>query len=266
MISYILVVQKLACHRKVVSENSISDISSSSRRSGERECFALERENEVEEEEVRRLRNRVKILEEKERILEMELLEYYGIKEQENAVIELQNRLRLNTMEAKLYNLKIESLLLDNRRLEAQAADSANSSADLEAAKAKIKLLRKKLKSEAERNKDQILKLQDRLKMVQEQEKRNAETDRQLKMQLEEACEAKLELEEMKKCNEILKLENIELAQKLEYVQMLAENAVDNDEVCASVLVGFELVTFQSAGARASMSVLVFNFLLSCIV
>lgn len=236
-------------HRKVLSQNSLSDISSSSRRSVDRDCFLLEEFNEsstndlcpkknvdsLEEEEhereIRRLRNRVKILEEKERNLELQLLEYYGIKEQENAVIELQNRLRLNTMEAKLYNLKIESLLLDNRRLEAQAADYANSSAELESAKSKIKLLRKKLKSEGERNKDQIMKLQERLMMMQEQEKRTSDKDRELKMQLEEACELKLELEEMKKCNEILKLENIELAQKLEYVQMLAENAVDNDEM-----------------------------------
>lgn len=188
-------------------------------------------EEEEHEREIRRLRNRVKILEEKERNLELQLLEYYGIKEQETAVIELQNRLRLNTMEAKLYNLKIESLMLDNRRLEAQAADHANATAELEAAKSKIKMLRKKLKTEGERNREQIMKLQERLMMVQDEEKRTAEIGRELKMQLEEACELKLELEEMKKCNEILKLENIELAQKLEYVQMLAENAVDSEEV-----------------------------------
>lgn len=200
-------------------------------------------EEEEHEREIRRLRNRVKILEEKERNLELQLLEYYGIKEQETAVIELQNRLRLNTMEAKLYNLKIESLLLDNRRLEAQAADHANATAELEAAKGKIKMLRKKLKSEGERNKEQILKLQDRLMMVQDQEKKTAEADQELQLQLEEACELKLELEEMKKCNEILKLENIELAQKLEYVQMLAENAVDNEEV--RVRVCFNTYTFK---------------------
>ncbi|XP_047959981.1 protein CHUP1, chloroplastic-like [Salvia hispanica] len=144
--------------------------------------------------------NRVKMLEEKERKLELRLFEFYGIKEQETAVIVLQNRLRLNTMEAKL---KIESLMLDNKRLEAQAADHANATAELQAANAKIKMLRKKLKSEGQKNVE-------------------------MKMQLEEACELRLELEEMKKCNEVFKLENIELAQKLEYVQMLA---VDNEEM-----------------------------------
>lgn len=143
---------------------------------------------------------RVKMLEEKEKKLELRLVEFYGIKEQETAVIVLQNRLRLNTMEAKL---KIQSLMLDNRRLEAQAADHANATAELQAANAKIKVLRKKLKSEGQKNVE-------------------------MKMQLEEACELRLELEETKKCNEVFKLENIELVQKLEYVQMLT---VDNEEV-----------------------------------
>ncbi|KAI3463313.1 hypothetical protein Pfo_019976, partial [Paulownia fortunei] len=59
--------------------------------------------------------------------------------------------------------IKIESLLSDNRRLEAQVADYANVVTELEAAKAKIKLLRKKLKCEAEQNGEQILTLQDRI-------------------------------------------------------------------------------------------------------
>ncbi|KAG6390564.1 hypothetical protein SASPL_148302 [Salvia splendens] len=155
------------------------------------------------EEERRRfikISTRVKMLEDKERKLELRLFEFYGIKEQETAVIVLQNRLRLNTMEAKL---KIQSLMLDIRRLEAQAADHANATAELQAANAKIKVLRKKIKSEGQKNVE-------------------------MKMQLEEACELRLELEVMKKCDEVFKLENIELVQKPEYVQMLT---VDNEEM-----------------------------------
>ncbi|XP_042032850.1 protein CHUP1, chloroplastic-like [Salvia splendens] len=143
------------------------------------------------------------MLEDKERKLELRLFEFYGIKEQETAVIVLQNRLRLNTMEAKL---KIQSLMLDIRRLEAQAADHANATAELQAANAKIKVLRKKIKSEGQKNVE-------------------------MKMQLEEACELRLELEVMKKCDEVFKLENIELVQKPEYVQMLT---VDNEESCSN--------------------------------
>lgn len=41
----------------------------------------------------------VKNLKERERDLEIQLLEYYGLKEQESAVVELHNRLKINSME-----------------------------------------------------------------------------------------------------------------------------------------------------------------------
>lgn len=47
--------------------------------------------------------------------------------------MELQNQIRLNDMEAKIYNLKIESLRAEKRRLEAQVADYARVVTELEA-------------------------------------------------------------------------------------------------------------------------------------
>ncbi|KAI3463293.1 hypothetical protein Pfo_019956 [Paulownia fortunei] len=256
--------------RKVSSQNSISDCSSNGRHSGDRDGFLLPEFNELvkecnmavimddisprkngeslvpdvespreykcaehdeHEREIRRLQIEVKILEERERKLEIQLLEYCGIKEQETAVMELRNQLRLNNMETKLYNLKIESLLSHNRRLDAQVADYANVVTELEAAKAKIKLLRKKLKCEAEQNREQILTLQDRVMKLQDQEKKAVEIDQDVEMKLRERKELKEELEEMKKSNQGLKQENSDLAQKLEYVQMLATTALDNEEV-----------------------------------
>ncbi|KAG8388368.1 hypothetical protein BUALT_Bualt02G0118700 [Buddleja alternifolia] len=99
--------------------------------------------NDEHKREIKSLRSKIKILEERETNLDIQLLEYYGLKEQETAVMELQDMLSLNTMEAKLYNPKIESLKLDNERLEAQVADYAKAVNELEAAKAKIKLLKK---------------------------------------------------------------------------------------------------------------------------
>ncbi|KAI3463309.1 hypothetical protein Pfo_019972 [Paulownia fortunei] len=225
--------------RKVSSQNSISDRSSNGRHSGDRDGFLLPEFNELIKEcnmavimdDISPRKNgeslvpdiespreykcaEVKILEERKRRLEIQLLEYYGIKDQETAVMELRNQLRLNNMETKLYNLKIESLLSDNRRLEAQVADYANVVTELEAAKAKKKLLRKKLK---------LMKLQD-------QEKKAVEIDQDVEMKLRERKELKEELGEMKKSNQGLKQENSDLAQKLEYVQMLATTALDNEE------------------------------------
>ncbi|KAK6125148.1 hypothetical protein DH2020_041114 [Rehmannia glutinosa] len=214
----------------------MSDLSSSDRCSQDRDNFLFaevdhlinERaEHEERDLEIKSLRNKVRILEERERLLEIQLLEYYGLKEQETAVMELQNRLRIHNMEAKLYNLKIESLQSDNRRLEAQVVDYEKLVTELEAAKAKIKLLRKKLMSEAEQNREQLLYLQERVMKLQDEEKNGVEIDRDVKMQLRKMKELEEELEEMKKSNESLKLENSELAQKLECVQMLASTDLE---------------------------------------
>ncbi|XP_073295839.1 uncharacterized protein [Primulina huaijiensis] len=179
--------------------------------------------------EINSLRNQVEILEERERYLEIQLLEYYGLKEQETVVVELQNQLRVSNMETKLNNLKIESLLSDNRRLEAQVADYAKVVTELEAAKAKIQILRKKLRFEAEQNREQILSLRERVMKLQDEEKRAIENGNDMEMHRQKENESE-ELEAVKMSNHDLKLANSELARKLEYLQMLATSALDNEE------------------------------------
>ncbi|XP_051135723.1 protein CHUP1, chloroplastic-like [Andrographis paniculata] len=184
------------------------------------------------EKEIRTLRSKVKFLEERERVLETQLLEYYGLKEQETAVAELQNRLRIQNMETKLYRVKIESLQSDKRRLESQAADYAKVVAELEAAKKKINLLRTKLTSEAKENREQILKLQERVMKLQSDEKNDPKTDQDARMELERRKELEEELEELKKQNHSLKLENIELAEKLDSLQIVTmSSGLDDSEV-----------------------------------
>ncbi|GER39487.1 protein CHUP1 [Striga asiatica] len=182
--------------------------------------------------EIENLRNKVQILEDRERMMEIQMLEYYGLKEQETAIIELQNRLKIHNMEAKLYNLKIESLQSENRKLEEQVADHEKVINELEAAKAKIKLLRKKLRSEAEHNREQILSLQERVMKLQEDEK-NERVDGDLEMQLKEMKDLKEEFEKVKRINEGLKAENLEVTQKLEYLKMLAPLGLEDKEIQA---------------------------------
>ncbi|XP_022885085.1 protein CHUP1, chloroplastic isoform X2 [Olea europaea var. sylvestris] len=190
-------------------------------------------EHEEPDREIRSLKSKVKMLQERERSLEIQLLEYYGLKEQETAVMELQNRLKLNNMEAKLYNLKIESLQANNRRLEAEVADYAQVVSELEAAKAKIKLLRKKLRSEAEQNREQILTLQERVMKLQDQEMNGVKNDPDMKYKLQKLKELEVEIEDLRESNHGLKQENSELAKKLEYLQMIATSALDNEETQA---------------------------------
>ncbi|KAK9066204.1 hypothetical protein SSX86_013525 [Deinandra increscens subsp. villosa] len=171
-------------------------------------------EKDTHEHEIKSLRNTVRILKERESNLEIELLEYYGLKEQETAVMELQNRLKLNNMEAKLFALKIESLQADNRRLEDQMADYKNVVADLKTARTKIKMLKKKIKTESEQNKKQALDFQEQVQNMQEEEHKIVS-----------------EVEELRKSNENLQLENTDLAYRLDCVQILATSVLEDGEM-----------------------------------
>ncbi|OWM77096.1 protein CHUP1, chloroplastic [Punica granatum] len=187
-------------------------------------------ERDVYEQEIKHLRNMVRMLKERERNLEVQLLEYYGLKEQEAAVMELQNRLKINNMEAKFLCLKIESLQADNRRLEAQVADHAKVVADLEAARSKIRMLKKKLRSEAEQNREQILMLQKRVEKLQEQERDSAKHDLEVHSNLLKLKQLEHEVEELRSSNLRLQLENSELSQRLESTQILANCILEDPE------------------------------------
>ncbi|KAB1218482.1 Protein CHUP1, chloroplastic [Morella rubra] len=188
-------------------------------------------EKDEYEEEIRHLRNMVRMLQERERNLEVQLLEYYGLKEQETAVMELQNRLKINNMEAKLFTLKIESLQAENQRLEARVADHVKVLSELEAARAKIRMLKKKLRFEAEQNREHILALQQRVAKLQDQEYKAAPNDLNTKLNMQRLKELEVEAEELRKSNMRLQIENSELSRSLESTQILANSVSEDPEV-----------------------------------
>ncbi|KAI3684217.1 hypothetical protein L6452_33438 [Arctium lappa] len=233
--------------------NSMPDLSPNSRSNTDKDSYLLPEFNDLVKEfdttatktnkelpisdaespakEIKNLRNMVKTLKERERNLEIQLLEYYGLKEQQAAVMELQNRLKLNNLEAKLYTLKIEALQTDNKRLQTQMADYSKVVADLEAAKAKIKVLKKKLRSEAAQNKEQILDLQQRVEKMQEDEHKGiVEIDPEIELNLRKLKDLEVEAEELRKSNYSLEVEKSELGQRLEDVQILATSVLEDDE------------------------------------
>ncbi|TYJ46636.1 hypothetical protein E1A91_A02G132600v1 [Gossypium mustelinum] len=183
------------------------------------------------EQEIKYLRNMVRMLSERERNLELQLLEYYGLKEQEAAVFELQNQLKINKMEAKRFNHKIESLQSENQRLEAQVVDHARVMAELETAKSKIKLFKKKLKQEAEQNREQILSLQKKVARFQEQELKASANNQDAESNLQRVKALEIEGDELRKFNMRLQMENSELSHKLQSTQILANSVFDHSEV-----------------------------------
>ncbi|KAB5574269.1 hypothetical protein DKX38_001463 [Salix brachista] len=182
------------------------------------------------EQDIRHLKNMVRMLRERERNLEVQMLEFYGLKEQEAAVMELQNRLKISITEAKLLSLKIETLRADNRRLQAQVVDHAKVVAELDSARSKIKLLKKKLRSEAEQNKEQILSLKTRVSRLQEEELKSAATDSDIKMKFQRLKGLEIEAEELRKSNSKMHLENPELLSQLESTQILANSLLEDPE------------------------------------
>ncbi|KAI4386985.1 hypothetical protein MLD38_004854 [Melastoma candidum] len=191
---------------------------------------SLAAEREVFEQEIMHLRNTVRMLTERERCLEVQLLEYYGLKEQETAVMELQNQLKINNMEAQLFCMKIETLDAENRRLEAKTADYVKVMSELEFSRSKIRVLKKKLKSEAEQNREQILLLQKRVSNFQDREVKSTKADAELQSYAEEIKHLQQKVEELKKRNVALQLENSELNRRLDSTQLLANCVLEDPE------------------------------------
>ncbi|KAI4329192.1 hypothetical protein L6164_021483 [Bauhinia variegata] len=187
-------------------------------------------EKDDSDQEIRHLKHMIIMLQEKERSLEVQLLEYCGLREQETAVMELQNRLKISNVEAKMFNLKIETLQSENRRLESQVADHAKLVNELEAARAKVKLLKKKLRFAAEQYKEQIIPLQEKVAKLQDQESKAPASGRDIQLQLQKLKDVESTAEELRKSNLRLKIENSNLARRLDSTQILAQAVLENPE------------------------------------
>ncbi|RDX96377.1 Protein CHUP1, chloroplastic, partial [Mucuna pruriens] len=185
------------------------------------------------EKEIRKLRSIIRILQERETNLEVQLLEYCGIKEQEAAVMELQSRLKISNMEAKMFNLKVETLQSENWRLEAQMSDHARVLSELETAKTKVKFLKKKIKYEAEQNREHIMNLKQKVAKLQDHEYKNSANDQEIQIKLKRLKDLESEAEQLRKSHLRLQMDNSELARRLDSTQILANAVLEDPEARA---------------------------------
>ncbi|XP_061338836.1 protein CHUP1, chloroplastic-like isoform X2 [Gastrolobium bilobum] len=234
------------CINKVIGKNSPLGHSPRTKQSGEKDEFLqpevetprsaiayASHEKDDYEQEIRQLRNMIRMLQERERSLEVQLLEYCGLREQETAVMELQNRLKISNMEAKMFHLKVETLQSENRRLEAQVADHAKVQAELETAKTKVKFLKKKIKYEAEHSREHIINLSQRVAKLQDLECKAANSDQDIQMKLKRLKDLESEAEQLRKSNLRLQMDNSDLAQRLDSTQILANSILEDPEADA---------------------------------
>ncbi|KAI4973053.1 hypothetical protein ZWY2020_011312 [Hordeum vulgare] len=140
---------------------------------------------------------------EREQRLELRLMDLDGLIEQEATVKELENRLGLAAVEARLLELKVLSLREENERLKDQAAELEAVRAQLGRAKERLRALKERVKVEREESQSEAAMLRDKVMGL---EKTGEQRERVLAAEAAELRRAKAALEEG----------NRELAQRLQ--------------------------------------------------
>ncbi|KAJ0234619.1 Actin binding protein family [Hirschfeldia incana] len=180
--------------------------------------------------EIKRLRNTVRALRERERCLEDKLLEYYSLKEQQKIAMELRSRLKLNQMETKVFNLKIKSLQAENEKLKAQCSEHSKVVLELDMAKSEVHVLKKKLNIKTQQHVEQLLSLKERVAKLQEDEIKASLPVPDADKMVQRLRDLEGEINELRDSNTKLHFENFELAEKLEAVQIIASSKLEDPE------------------------------------
>ncbi|KAK4410358.1 protein CHUP1, chloroplastic [Sesamum angolense] len=166
--------------------------------------------------ELERLRNLVKELEEREVKLEGELLEYYGLKEQESSIAELQKQLKIKTVEIDMLNITINSLQAERKKLQDEVSQGVVARKELETARKKIKELQRQIQLEASQTKGQLLLLKQQVSGLQAKEEEALKKDSEVDKKLRVVKELEVEVMELKRKNKELQHEKRELIVKLD--------------------------------------------------
>ncbi|KAI4313981.1 hypothetical protein L6164_026924 [Bauhinia variegata] len=169
--------------------------------------------------ELERLRNLVKELEEREVKLEGELLEYYGMKEQESDIVELQRQLKIKTVEVDMLNITINSLQAEKKKLQEDLEQGGSAKRELEVARSKIKELQRRIQLEANQTKGQLLLLKQQVSCLQAKEEAAVRKDAEIEKKLKAVKELEVEVVELKRKNKELQHEKRELIVKLDAAQ-----------------------------------------------
>ncbi|KAJ6797026.1 protein CHUP1, chloroplastic-like isoform X2 [Iris pallida] len=195
-----------------------------------------EREKSELQHELAYLRNLVEALKERERTLEVQLLKYYGLKEQEATLRELENRVKVNAMESKLLYLKIDSLQADNQKLQSQVSDYPRAVAELESAREEIKVLKGRLKLVGEEAKEKLASLNQSITNLQDRILKDGETNAEVEKKLTRVKELEGQFMDLQIVNSRLAEENLKLVQQLESEKMAASSNLEHWEAEASHL------------------------------
>lgn len=149
--------------------------------------------------EIVHLKAIVSDLQQKEMRLEAELLEYYGLKEQDKNHLDLEKQLRRKNGEIEKLNAKLIFLEDQKRQLVADLEGTERLKNDLEAARAKIKELHKAVHSDTGQTKAQLLILKQQVVTLQEKEQEASKKDLNLERKFQTLKELEVEVMELRR-------------------------------------------------------------------
>lgn len=172
--------------------------------------------------ELERLRNLVKELEEREVRLEGELLEYYGMKEQESDIMELQKQLRIKTVEIDMLKVTINTLQAERTKLQEEIEAGAAARKELDTARNKIKELQRQIQLEANQTKGQLLLLKQQVSSLQSKEEDAYRRDSEVDKKLKAVKQLEVEIAELKRKNMELQHEKRDLMVTLDAAEAKA--------------------------------------------
>ncbi|KAK8928182.1 hypothetical protein KSP39_PZI017169 [Platanthera zijinensis] len=180
--------------------------------------------------ELERLRNLVKELEDREVKLEGELLEYYGLKEQESDIDELRKQMKIKTVEIDMLNITINSLQTERKKLQEEIGKGNAAKKELEIARNKIKELQKQIQLDASQTKGQLILLKEQVTSLQRKEEEILKKDAEMEKNLKALGELEVEVVELRRKNKELQLEKRELVVKLDAAEARAATFSDLTE------------------------------------
>ncbi|KAH7650606.1 Formin homology 2 domain (FH2 domain)-containing protein [Dioscorea alata] len=180
--------------------------------------------------ELERLRNLVNELQEREVKLEGELLEYYGLKEQESDVAELQKQLKIKIVEIDMLNITINSLQAERKKLQEEVAQGIAAKKELDLVRNKLKDLQRQIQLEANQTKGHLLLLKQQVTSLKTKEEEASKRDAEVERKLKALLELEVEVVELRRKNKELQIEKRELTVKLDAAQARVEQLSEMTE------------------------------------
>ncbi|KAF4356855.1 hypothetical protein F8388_019514, partial [Cannabis sativa] len=184
--------------------------------------------------ELERLRQLVQELEEREVKLEGELLEYYGLKEQESDIDELQRQVKIKSVEINMLNITINSLQTERKKLQEEISQGVAAKKELEVARNRIKELQRQIQLDANQTKGHLLLLKKQVSGLQAKEEEAVKKDADIDKKLKAVKELEVEVVELKRKNKELQHEKRELVIKLDAAESrvaVLSNMTESDKV-----------------------------------